>query len=49
MVLRCFSGVGLGPLLPVKRNLKASAHQDILDNAMNPNFWEQFGEGPYLF
>ncbi|MCI4391978.1 hypothetical protein PGIGA_G00140630 [Pangasianodon gigas] len=49
MVWGCFSGVGLGPLLPVKGNVNASAYQDILDNAMLPTLWEQFGDGPFLF
>ena len=36
MVWGCFSGIGLGPLVPVKGTLKASAYQDILDNFMLP-------------
>ncbi|KAK3545507.1 hypothetical protein QTP70_007761 [Hemibagrus guttatus] len=42
-------GVGLGPLVPVKGTLNASAHQDILDNFMLPTLWEQFGDDPFLF
>jgi len=42
----CFSGVGLGPLVPVKGILNASSYQVILDNSMLPTVWKQFGEGP---
>ncbi|KAK3516574.1 hypothetical protein QTP70_021973 [Hemibagrus guttatus] len=42
-------GVGLGPLIPVKGTLNASAYQDILDNFMLPTLWEQFGDDPFLF
>lgn len=34
----CFSGVGLGPLVPVKVTLNASAYQYISDNFLFPNF-----------
>lgn len=44
-----FSGLGLGPFVPVRRNLHDSANQDILDNSMLLSLWEQFGEGPFLF
>ena len=43
------SGVWLGPLVPVKGTLNASAYQDILDNFMLSNLWEQFKEGPFPF
>ena len=49
MVWGCFSGAGLGPLVPVKGTLNASADQDILDNYMLPTLWEQFGAGLFLF
>ena len=44
-----FLEFGLGPLSPVNSNLNASAYQDILDNAMLPTLWQQFGEDPFLF
>ena len=49
MVWGCFSGVELGPLVPVNGALKASSYQDILENFMLPTLWEQFGDGPFLF
>ena len=32
MLWGCFSGAGLGTLVPVRGNLNASAYRDILDN-----------------
>ena len=49
MVWGCFSGAGLGPLVPVKGTLSSSAYQEMLDNSMLPTLWEQFGDGPFLF
>jgi len=45
----CSSGAGLGPLVPVKGTLNASAYQEILDHFMFPTLWKQFGDGPFLF
>ncbi|XP_061779063.2 microsomal triglyceride transfer protein large subunit isoform X2 [Nerophis lumbriciformis] len=38
MVWGCFSGVGLGPLVPVKGTLNAPGYQNILDNSMGWHF-----------
>ena len=46
MVWGCSSGAALGLLVPVKRTLNASAHQEMLDSSMLPTLWEQFGDGP---
>jgi hypothetical protein len=43
-----FHGSGQKPLVPVKGNLNATLYNDILDNSVLPNFWQHFGEGPFL-
>lgn len=49
MVWGCLSGVGLGPLFPMKGTIIALAYQRILDNFMLPTLWEQFGVGDSCF
>ena len=47
-VLGLFFMVRVGPLVPVKGNLTATAHNDILDDSALRTLWQQFREGPFL-
>lgn len=44
IVWGCFSGLGPGPVVPMKGTVDGSAYQDILDKFMLPTLWQPFGD-----
>ena len=48
MVWGWFLMVRVGPVVPMKGNLNATAYNTLLDYAVLPTLWQQFEEGPFL-
>uniref|UniRef100_A0A0E9UR45 Uncharacterized protein n=1 Tax=Anguilla anguilla TaxID=7936 RepID=A0A0E9UR45_ANGAN len=47
MVCGHFSWCGVGPFVPVRGNLNATACIDILENCALTNLWQQFWGRPF--